>query len=256
MMIRITVRSGATGPEVFPIALGCMGMSGHVRPSDRAESVATIHAALDRGVNLLDTGDFYGMGHNELPHRPGAQGPPRPGAALREVRRAPRPRRELGGLRWPPRGGPKLPRLQPDRLGVDYIDVYRPARLDPTVPIEDTIGADRRSREGRLRPPHRALRGRRRHPPPRRQRSTPSSTSRSSTPSSAGAPKPTVFPALAELGVATTAYGVLSRGLLAGSKPDRGLTTTGPGSPGSPAKTPPRTSSSSRPSTRWPPRRA
>src|SRR6516165_3961410 len=57
---------GATGPEVFPIALGCMGMSGVYGPSDEAESLATIHAAIDAGVNLIDTGDFYGMGHNEL----------------------------------------------------------------------------------------------------------------------------------------------------------------------------------------------
>jgi len=57
---------GLTGPEVFPIALGCMGMSGMYGPADDAESIATIHAAIDAGVNLLDTGDFYGMGHNEM----------------------------------------------------------------------------------------------------------------------------------------------------------------------------------------------
>src|SRR5690349_1171336 len=59
-------RLGATGPNVFPIALGCMGMSGMYGPADEKESIATIHAALDQGVNLLDTGDFYGMGHNEM----------------------------------------------------------------------------------------------------------------------------------------------------------------------------------------------
>src|SRR6266700_2828001 len=57
---------GATGPEVFPLALGCMGMSGMYGASDEAESLATIHAAIDAGVNLIDTGDFYGMGHNEM----------------------------------------------------------------------------------------------------------------------------------------------------------------------------------------------
>lgn len=61
-----TYRLGKTGPEVSVIGLGCMGMSGMYGPSDRAESIATIHAALDAGVNLLDTGDFYGMGHNEM----------------------------------------------------------------------------------------------------------------------------------------------------------------------------------------------
>src|SRR5277367_5203078 len=57
---------GRTGPSVSDLGLGCMGMSGMYGPSDRAESIATIHAALEAGVTLLDTGDFYGMGHNEL----------------------------------------------------------------------------------------------------------------------------------------------------------------------------------------------
>ena len=56
----------ANGPEVGAIGLGCMGMSDFYGPADRAESIATIHAALDSGVTLIDTGDFYGSGHNEL----------------------------------------------------------------------------------------------------------------------------------------------------------------------------------------------
>src|SRR5271155_5853064 len=63
MMVR---RLGSTGPDVSVVGLGCMGMSGMYGPSDRAESIATIHAAIDAGITLLDTGDFYGMGHNEL----------------------------------------------------------------------------------------------------------------------------------------------------------------------------------------------
>src|SRR4029078_8850618 len=63
---QLTRRLGSSGPSVFPIALGCMGMSGMYGPADEAESIATIHAALERGVTLLDTGDYYGMGHNEL----------------------------------------------------------------------------------------------------------------------------------------------------------------------------------------------
>ena len=57
---------GAVGPAVFPLALGCMGMSGMYGPTDERESLATIHAALDAGITLLDTGDYYGAGHNEL----------------------------------------------------------------------------------------------------------------------------------------------------------------------------------------------
>jgi pyridoxine 4-dehydrogenase len=57
---------GRNGPIVGALGLGCMGMSGAYGPSDPVESIATIHAALDAGVTLLDTGDFYGMGHNEL----------------------------------------------------------------------------------------------------------------------------------------------------------------------------------------------
>src|SRR5262247_190064 len=61
----LTRRLGSTGPTVFPIGLGCMGMSGMYGPADEAESIATIHAALDAGITLLDTGDYYGAGHNE-----------------------------------------------------------------------------------------------------------------------------------------------------------------------------------------------
>src|SRR5579863_2386140 len=61
-----TTQLGKTGPTVSAVGLGCMGMSGMYGPSDEAEGIATIHAALDAGINLLDTGDFYGMGHNEM----------------------------------------------------------------------------------------------------------------------------------------------------------------------------------------------
>ena len=73
---------GSSGPAVFPLALGCMGMSGMYGPADEHESVATIHAALDAGITLLDTGDYYGMGHNEMLIGRALRGPPRPGAAL------------------------------------------------------------------------------------------------------------------------------------------------------------------------------
>jgi aryl-alcohol dehydrogenase-like predicted oxidoreductase len=133
---------GATGPAVSALGLGCMGMSGMYGPTDRQESIATIHAALDAGITLFDTGDFYGMGHNEMLI----------GEALRGVSRD----RFLisvkfGALR-DPAGGWLGYDARPEavknflayslrRLGVDHIDIYRPARLDRNVPIEETVGA-------------------------------------------------------------------------------------------------------------------
>ena len=135
-------RLGAAGPMVSAIGLGCMGMSGMYGPAERAESLATIHAAVEAGVTLLDTGDFYGMGHNEMLI----------GEALRTI---PRERvllsvkfgamRDAGGGWVGFDARPEAVRnslaytLQ--RLGVDYVDIYRPARLDPRVPIEETVGA-------------------------------------------------------------------------------------------------------------------
>ncbi|MGH8031553.1 MAG: aldo/keto reductase [Luteimonas sp.] len=135
-------RLGASGPRVSAIGLGCMGMSGMYGPTDRAESIATIHAALDRGVTLLDTGDFYGVGHNELLIGEALKGRDRDQVQLSV---------KFGVLR-DPAGGWFQYDTRPvavknflaytlQRLGVDHIDVYRPARLDPNVPIEDTIGA-------------------------------------------------------------------------------------------------------------------
>lgn len=133
---------GAIGPTVSEIGLGCMGMSGMYGPSDRAESIATIHAALDAGINLLDTGDFYGMGHNEMLIAEALKGKNREDAIISV---------KFGALRDPGAGWigfdgrPEAVKTSLaytlQRLGVDYIDVYRPARLDPNVPIEDTIGA-------------------------------------------------------------------------------------------------------------------
>jgi aryl-alcohol dehydrogenase-like predicted oxidoreductase len=119
-----------------------MGMSGAYGPSDRRESIATIHAALDAGITLLDTGDFYGMGHNEMLIAEALRSVPR-GQYLVSVK--------FGALRDPPSGWmgfdgrPAAVKTflaySLNRLGLDYIDIYRPARLDPTVPIEDTVGA-------------------------------------------------------------------------------------------------------------------
>jgi len=133
---------GIKGPRSSQIGLGCMGMSGTYGPSDRAESIATIHAGLDAGINLIDTGDFYGSGHNELLISEALRGVNRDNAILSV---------KFGGLRDPaggwtgfdgrPQAVKNFAAYSLQRLSVEYIDTYRPARLDPSVPIEDTVGA-------------------------------------------------------------------------------------------------------------------
>jgi aryl-alcohol dehydrogenase-like predicted oxidoreductase len=207
---------GASGPEVFPIALGCMGLSGMYGKSDEAESLATIHAATDAGVNLIDTGDFYGMGHNEM----------LVGRALQLERD-----QVLISVKFGAQRGPDGSWLGYDarpvavktalayslkRLGTDYIDIYRPARLDPKVPIEDTIGAIADMvKAGYVRyiglsevGPETIRRAAAVHPIVDLQIEY-SLVSRG--------PEAKIFPVLRESGIAATAYGVLSRGLLSGS---------------------------------------
>ena len=131
---------GASGPEVGAIGLGCMGMSDFYGPADRAESIATIHAALESGATLIDTGDFYGSGHNELLISEALKGRRREDYVLSV---------KFGALRDPaggfigydarPEATKNFLAYSLKRLGVDFIDIYRPARLDPAVPIEDTV---------------------------------------------------------------------------------------------------------------------
>ncbi|KPH08809.1 aldo/keto reductase [Rhizobium acidisoli] len=138
----LTYRLGKTGPDVSAIGLGCMGMSGMYGPADRAESIATIHAALDAGVNLLDTGDFYGMGHNEMLIGEALKGRRREDAVISVKFGALRdPASGWSGIDARPGAVKNFLAYTLQRLGVDYIDIYRPARLDPNVPIEDTVGA-------------------------------------------------------------------------------------------------------------------
>ncbi|MEU9432074.1 aldo/keto reductase [Streptomyces sp. NPDC048252] len=218
---------GTTGPQVSALGLGCMGMSALYGDADRTEGIATIHAALEAGVTLLDTGDFYGMGHNELLI----------GEALRS---APAARREqaqvsvkFGALRDPdggwsgydgrPAAVKNFAAYSLQRLGVDHIDVYRIARLDPDVPIEETVGAIAELVEkGYVR--HIGL-----------------SEVGAETIRKAAATAPiadlqieyalisrgierSILPVTRELGISITAYGVLSRGLISGHfTPDRKL---------------------------------
>ncbi|MFA1673200.1 aldo/keto reductase [Rhizobium mongolense] len=137
-----TYRLAKTGPEVSAIGLGCMGMSGMYGPSDREEGIATIHAALDAGVNLLDTGDFYGMGHNELLIGEALKGRNRENVVISVKTGALRdPQGTWLGYDCRPAALKNFVAYSLQRLGVDYIDIYRPARLDPNVPIEETVGA-------------------------------------------------------------------------------------------------------------------
>ena len=213
-----TRKLGMTGPTVSALSLGAMGMSDFYGPADEAESIATIHAALDAGVNLIDTGDFYGAGHNEM----------LVGRALRDrVREDVVISVKFGAMRDP--GGGFQPVGQDvsaaavkdrlaytlRRLGTDYVDIYRPARLNPAIPIEETVGAIKEMIDaGYVR--HVGL-----------------SEVGAETIRKAAAVHPIVdlqieyslmsrgleekiLPVTRELGIAITAYGVLSRGLLSG----------------------------------------
>lgn len=214
-------RLGSTGPAVFPLGLGCMGMSGMYGASDESESTATIHQALERGVQLFDTGDFYGIGHNELLL----------GKALRGRRDGAVVSVKFGALRAPdgawigydarPAAVKNFLAHSLTRLGLDHIDIYRPSRLDPAVPIEDTIGAIAEMVEaGYVRSIGLSEMGaetiRRAHAvhPIADLQIEYSLISRG--------PEEKILPVLEELGIGLTAYGVLSRGLLAGSKPGVG----------------------------------
>ena len=133
---------GRSGPEVSAIGLGCMAMSGLYGPADRGESIATIHAALEAGITLLDTGDFYGMGHNELLIAEALRGRNHTNI-LTSVKFGALRDRAGGflGFDGRPAAVKNFVTYSLVRLGVDAIDIYRPARLDPAVPIEETVGA-------------------------------------------------------------------------------------------------------------------
>ncbi|MCG7503914.1 aldo/keto reductase [Mesorhizobium retamae] len=133
---------GTNGPVVSRLGLGCMGMSDLYGPADRTESLATLHAALDAGVTLLDTGDFYGMGHNEMLIAEALATRSAGEVALSVKFGAQRgPDGSWLGFDTRPNAVKTAAAYSLKRLGVEAIDIYRPARLDPNVPIEETIGA-------------------------------------------------------------------------------------------------------------------
>ncbi|MBV8587820.1 MAG: aldo/keto reductase [Verrucomicrobia bacterium] len=212
-MLAHSRRLGTDGPQVAPIGLGCMAMSGVYGTADEAESLRTIHTALDAGINILDSGDFYGMGHNEHLLR----------QVLKERRSEAVVCIKFGAMRSPdgafigldnrPAAVKNFLAYSLQRLGTDYIDVYYPARVDRSVPVEDTIGALVEMKEkGFIRyiglseaGPETIRRAHAVHPIAMLQIEY-SVVTRSI--------EDRILPTTRELGISITAYGVLSRGLL------------------------------------------
>ena len=214
-----TVTLGRSGPQASRMGLGCMGMSDFYGPADEDESIATIHAAIDAGVTLLDTGDFYGMGHNEMLIGRALRGKLRERVLLSVKFGAMRtPGGAFAGFDGRPQAVKNFAAYSLKRLGTDCIDIYRPARVDPHVPIEETVGAIADLiRSGHVRHvglseagPQTLRRAAAVHPIVDLQIEY-SLASRSL--------ERRVLPTARELGIAITAYGVLSRGLLTGALP-------------------------------------
>ena len=210
-------RLGQSGPMVSRIGLGCMGMSGMYGPSDETESIATIHAAIDAGINLLDTGDFYGMGHNEMLLGRALEG--RRDRVLLSVKfgamRA--PNSAFIGVDGRPQAVKNFAAYSLQRLKTDFIDIYRLSRVDPAVPIEETVGAIADLiRSGHVRYVGLSEAGvetiRRAHAV------HPICDLQIEYALVTRGIESAILPALRALGIAVTAYGVLSRGLLSGSR--------------------------------------
>ncbi|GAA0328045.1 aldo/keto reductase [Streptomyces blastmyceticus] len=210
---------GTTGPQVSALGLGAMGMSALYGDADRAESIATIHAALDAGVTLIDTGDFYGMGHNELLINEALRTAPA-GArerALTSVKFGALRTVEGGftGVDGSPNAVKNFAAYSLQRLGTDHIDVYRLARLDPNVPIEETVGAIAELVEaGHVR--HIGLSEVNSETIRRAAAVAPISDLQIEYSLISRGIEDDILPTVRELGIGVTAYGVLSRGLISG----------------------------------------
>ena len=207
---------GSTGPRVSMIGLGCMGMSDFYGPAEETESIATIHAALDAGITLLDTGDYYGMGHNELLLRDALRGRRREQVVLSV---------KFGALRDPsgawlgsdgrPASVKASLAFTLRRLGTNYVDIYRLGRVDPTVPVEDTIGAIADMvKAGYVR--HVGLSEAGVETIRRASAAHPISDLQIEYSLISRGIEAEILPACRQLGIGVTAYGVLSRGLISG----------------------------------------
>ena len=207
---------GSTGPAVSAVGLGCMGMSDLYGAADDAESIATIHAALDAGVNLLDTGDYYAMGDNELLIGKALEGRDRDSAVISV---------KFGALRDPaggwigvdgrPQAVKNFLAYTLCRLGTDHVDIYRLGRYNPQVPIEETVGAIAEMVEaGYVRYVGLSEVG---AETIRRAAATyPISDLQIEYSLISRGIEAQILPACREHGIGITAYGVLSRGLLSG----------------------------------------
>ena len=197
-----------------------MGMSpGTYGPADEAESIATIRAAVEAGITLIDTGDFYGMGHNEMLIRRGLEGLPRSRVVISVKFGALRdPAGVFGGNDGRPQAVKNFLAYSLRRLGTDYIDIYRPARLDPAVPIEDTIGAIADMiRAGYVR--HIGLSELGSETIRRAHAVHPIADLQIEYSLMSRGIEAAILPTTRQLGIGITAYGVLSRGLLSGRVP-------------------------------------
>ncbi|MFG2222140.1 aldo/keto reductase [Streptomyces sp. NPDC048644] len=210
---------GTTGPRTSALGLGCMGMSALYGDTDRAESIATLHAALDAGVTLLDTGDFYGMGHNELLIGEALRTAPAAArekaltsvkfGALRSVEGA------FNGYDGRPAAVKNFAAYSLQRLGVDHIDIYRIARLDSDVPVEETVGAIAELVEaGHVR--HIGLSEVGAGTLRRAAAVAPISDLQIEYSLISRGIEDSILPTARELGIGVTAYGVLARGLISG----------------------------------------
>ena len=215
-------RLGLTGPAVSAIGLGCMGMSGAYGPADGSESVATIHAALDAGIDLLDTGDYYGMGHNEMLIRRALRGRHRDDVVISVKFGALRgPDNSFIGIDGRPVAVKNFLAYTLQRLGTDHVDIYRLGRVDPAVPIEETVGAIAEMIDaGHVR--HVGLSEAGASAVRRAHAVHPVSDLQIEYSLISRGIEAEILPACRELGVGVTAYGVLSRGLLGGDwSPER-----------------------------------